>query len=111
VEKLSHDDDEAISRELKKYLLLNAFLAHIATHRYCTHKVAIVSQRSSIASLLLYCLCHFVANVVVVVLLLLPCTCRFGRRDGLAAMLLHMLVVLVGDRCLLPTSQHGALPS
>jgi hypothetical protein len=110
VEKLSHDDDEAISRELKKYLLLNAFLAHIAPHRHCTHKVANISQRSSIASLVLYCLCHFVANVVVVVLLL-PCTCRFGRRDGLAAMLLHMLVVLVSDRCLLPTSQHGALPS
>ncbi len=74
MEKLSHNDDEAISRELKKYLLLNAFLAHIAPHRHCTHKVANISQRSSIASLLLYCLCHFVANVVVVVLLL-PCTC------------------------------------
>jgi hypothetical protein len=74
VEKLSHDDDEAISRELKKYLLLNAFLAHIAPHGHCTHKVANVSQRSSIASLLLYCLCRIVATVVVVVLLL-PCTC------------------------------------
>jgi hypothetical protein len=60
--------------ELKKYSLLDAFLAHIAPHGHCTHKVANVSQRSSIASLLLYCLCRIVTTVVVVVLLL-PCTC------------------------------------
>ncbi len=37
------------------------------------------------------------------------CNFTFGRRDGLAAMLLHMLVVLVSDRCLLLFPPHTCM--
>jgi hypothetical protein len=81
-------------------LLFDTILAHIAPH--CTHKVANISQCSPIAGL--YSSCRIVAPVVG--LLACTCSCRFGRRSGLAATI--PTLILITESCLLPSSKHGS---
>jgi hypothetical protein len=84
-------------------LLFDTILAHIAPH--CTHKVANVAQCSPITCL--HCSCRIVAPVVG--LFACTCSCRFGRRSGLAATI--PTLILITESCLLllpPTSpQHN----